>query len=93
MPKVDKKIEALLKQARTLASKYYDLTGKPLGITSEIGEFEAARLLNLKLAKAREAGYDALGRGKKRVQIKARCIPKGQRPAHQRTGSINLKKK
>jgi hypothetical protein len=91
--KVDRKVEALLKQARTLASKYHQLTGKPLGITAEIGEFEAARLLKLKLARAREAGHDAVGRGNKRVQIKSRCIPEGKRLGSQRTGSINLKKK
>jgi hypothetical protein len=31
-----------------------------LGITGEIGEYEAARLLGLRLASAREPGYDAV---------------------------------
>lgn len=42
-------IGALLEQARAIAVKYYELTGKPLGITGEIGEYEAARLLALEL--------------------------------------------
>ena len=85
-------VEALLKKARILAADYHRLTGKPLGITAEIGEFEAARLLKLKLAVAREAGYDALGPGRRRVQIKARCVPLGKRPHSQKIGAINLKK-
>ena len=87
-----KEVELLLKKARVLAADYHRLTGKPLGITAEIGEFEAARLLKLKLASAREAGYDALSARGKRVQIKARCLPEGERPRSQKIGAINLNK-
>jgi len=87
-----KEVESLLKKARVLAAEYYRLTGKPLGITAEIGEFEAARLLKLKLASAREVGYDARGSAGKRVQIKSRCIPIGKKPRSQKIGGINLNK-
>jgi hypothetical protein len=83
-------IAAVLERARTAAIDYYKLTGKPLGITGEIGEYEAARLLGLKLSAAREAGYDAIDIGGRRYQIKARCIEeKGPRKS-QRIGSIKL---
>jgi hypothetical protein len=49
----------VLERAREAARDFYRLTGKPLGITGEIGEYETARLLNLKLAAARAPGYDA----------------------------------
>lgn len=38
------------------AKKYRRLTGKPLGITGEVGDYEAARILELKLEAARTAG-------------------------------------
>lgn len=43
----------MLERARAAAIDYYKLTGKLLGVTGEIGEYEAARLLDLKLAAAR----------------------------------------
>ena len=55
-----------------LAKEYYDLTEKPLGVTGEIAEVEAARLLNLELEQARSAGYDAIGKSGECVQIKGR---------------------
>jgi len=71
-------IATILAAVRVLAIRYYQETGKPLGITGEIAEFEAARLLGLELAEPRQAGYDALwirddGRSK-RVQIKGRRV-------------------
>ena len=51
----------IIDQARDAAVAYYRLTGKSLGITGEVGEYEAARLLGLTLAEAREPGYDAIG--------------------------------
>ena len=48
----------LLAEAKKLAQKFYAATGKPLGITGEVAEYEAARLLNLQLTPARQAGYD-----------------------------------
>ncbi len=41
---------ALVLKARSIAIDYYLLTEKPLGITGEVGEFEAARILSLTLS-------------------------------------------
>ena len=59
----------LLEQVKKLAGEYYRLTGKPLGVTGEVGEYEAARILGLDLAEARTAGYDAtdISRNKRRA--------------------------
>lgn len=67
-------IENILERAKELAIEYKELTGKPLGITGEIGEFTAAKLLNLKLTRARQAGYDAIDDKKEKIQIKTRCL-------------------
>ena len=67
----------VLSSAKAAAKEYRALTGRPLGITGEIAEFEAARLLALTLAPAREAGFDAIeeiGGIRVRYQIKSRCI-------------------
>lgn len=53
----------VLRQAKQLAMKYRELTGKPLGITSEVAEYEAARLLGVELREARSPGFDAFGSG------------------------------
>jgi hypothetical protein len=71
-------IRAILNAVRPLAAEYYRLTGKPLGVTGEIGEQLVADLLGLELAPARTAGYDALRRtstGLERIQIKSRAFP------------------
>lgn len=82
----------LLAEAKQLAKRYRRLTGRPLGITGEIAEYEAVRLLNLKLAPARQAGYDATRTapdGIQRAQIKGRCIlPESK--SGQRLGGIKL---
>ena len=44
---------------------------------------------NLKLADARQPGYDAIGRDGRRVQIKSRCILPDAKPG-QRVGNILL---
>lgn len=81
-------LDKLIGEARRLASDYRRATGKPLaGVSAEIAEYDAARLLNLELTKpGTEAGYDAVGCGLrvgKRFQIKGRTIfddaKKGQR--------------
>ena len=59
------------------AKAYRKLTDKPLGITGEVGEVLAARLLKLTLKDARQPGYDAVGKDGRRVQIKARIILPG----------------
>ncbi|HJW24583.1 MAG TPA: hypothetical protein VJ576_06765 [Rhodocyclaceae bacterium] len=84
----------ILQQAKVLARRYRVLTGKPLGVTGEVAEYEAARLLGLNLAPARTPGYDATenveGRIRK-LQIKGRCVLPGTR-AGQRIGSIDVEK-
>ena len=84
----------LLAEAKQLAQRYRQLTGKPMGITGEVAEYEAARLLGLKLTAARQAGYDATEtRDGKLVkyQIKGRCILPGASPG-QRMGSLDPRK-
>jgi len=70
--------EKLIAQARQLAAEYRRTMGKPLpGISTEIAEFDAVRLLGLEPRPAgEEAGYNAVdpARGGKRIQIKARTI-------------------
>jgi hypothetical protein len=53
-------VMALLADAKVLAQKYRALTGKPLGITGEVAEYEASRILGVELTPARQAGYDAV---------------------------------
>jgi len=89
MSQHDRVIE-LLGQAKALAREYYSLTGRPLGVTGEVAEYEAARLLHVELTPARQAGYDAIERSAgsvKRLQIKGRCLQEGCKPG-QRLGSI-----
>ena len=52
------RIMEILREAKKLAQEYRALTGKPLGITGEVAEYEAARILGLKLTVARQAGYE-----------------------------------
>lgn len=83
-------IGKVLERGREAAVDYYALTGKPLGITGEVGEYEAARLLDLTLAGARAPGYDAMDSAGKTYQIKTRAMAAGPRPKSQRMGSIKL---
>jgi hypothetical protein len=82
-------LDGTIEVAKAAARSYRELTGKPLGITGEVGEVLAARLLGLELADARQAGYDAVGSDGRRVQIKSRCILPNAKPG-QRVGSIRL---
>jgi hypothetical protein len=85
---------AILADAKKLAQEYKRLTGKPLGITGEVAEYEAARILGLELTPARQAGYDAVevvDGTERRLQIKGRCLPGNCKPG-QRLGSLDLKK-
>ena len=52
-------VREVLARAKQAAVDYYRLTGKPLGVTGEVGEYEAARLLGLSLVAARVPGHDA----------------------------------
>lgn len=86
-------VDKLITEARRLAVEYRRTTGKPLpGISSEIAEHDAARLLDLRLCKGEPGGYDALGgagREGKRIQIKGRTIfDEGK--SGQRVGQLKL---
>lgn len=88
------RILEILRDAKNLAQEYRHLTGKPLGITGEVAEYEAARLLSLQLTAARQAGYDAIevrGGEPWRLQIKGRCILPEAKPG-QRMGRIDVDK-
>ena len=86
------RIFEILREAKALAREYRHLTGRPLGVTGEVAEYEAARLLDLTLADVRQPGYDASrerdGR-RVRYQIKGRCFDAGASKS-QRLGKIRL---
>lgn len=87
-------VDKLMSEARRLAVEYRRTTGKPLpGISSEIAQYDAARLLDLDLMKeGAPGGYDALGRGPRagrRIQIKGRVIFDERKPG-QRIGQLKL---
>lgn len=84
-------IGELIRDAKDLARRYRALTGRPLGITGEVAEFEAVRVLGLELAPVRQPGYDAIrrtGEATDRLQIKGRCIH-SKKPGQQ-IGSIDI---
>jgi hypothetical protein len=85
----------LLKRAKTLAREYYEATGRPLGVTGEVAEYEAARLLDIELSPVRQPGYDAIRKGPdgkaERIQIKGRALLPGSKPG-QRVGKLDLTK-
>ena len=90
----DAAVLEVLRKAKRLAQRYRDLTGKPLGITGEVAEYEAARILGVKLTPARNTGFDATERKNgaiRRLQIKSRCLLKNSKPG-QRLGSIDIEK-
>jgi len=65
----------ILADVKKLATEYYDLTGKPLGVTGEIAEFDAAEKLGLELAGARTR------RGRTTGAFHVREDPKRQIPS------------
>jgi hypothetical protein len=71
-------VDKLIEQARQLATDFRKMTGKPLpGVSNEIAEYDACKLLGLELYEERSEGFDAERvnvNGPKRVQIKARSI-------------------
>ena len=86
------RILEILGAAKKLAQEYHALTGKPLGITGEVAEYEAARILGVELTPARQAGYDAVEAkdgAVRRLQIKGRCLLDNCKPGQQ-LGSIKL---
>ncbi len=68
--------DKLIAQARQLAAEYRRTMGKPLpGISNEIAEHDATRLLNLEAVSSPEAGWDAVDpETGARIQIKSRTI-------------------
>lgn len=84
-------IEELLAAVKPLAVEYYRLTGKPLGVTGEVGEFEVARLLGLKLEEARSPGHDAMDQHGRSYQIKTRSLSEAALKKTQNTGKLNDK--
>ncbi len=46
-PKQSGRVRQIIAEAKRLSREYYQLTGKPLGITGEIAELEAADKLGL----------------------------------------------
>ena len=90
----DTAVLEILRKAKRLAQRYRKLTGKPLGITGEVAEYEAARILGVTLTPARNTGFDATERKNgavRKLQIKSRCLLKNCKPG-QRLGSIDIEK-
>jgi hypothetical protein len=82
-------LTAIVADAKRLAKQYRQLTGRPLGVTGEIAELEAARLLGLTLAPARQAGWDAIDPASgRRYQIKGRVFG-AHASSGQRLGSLS----
>ena len=87
-------VSDLLDEAKALARRYRELTGRTLGITGEVAEFVAAKELGLQLANAYQAGYDAVRHedGKEvKVQIKGRVIAADEKRS-KRLGRLRLDK-
>lgn len=86
-------VDKLIAEARRLSAEYRKATGRPLGgVSGEIAEYDAARLMDLEICEPKPGGYDAIGRGKRagmRVQIKGRTIfDEGK--AGQRIGQLKV---
>ena len=70
----------ILADVKRLAIEYYAVTGRPLGVTGELAEFEASEKLGLELAIVRTPGFDAtkvVNRRTVQVQIKGRRLIDG----------------
>lgn len=86
--------DKLISQARVLAAEYRRTMGKPLpGISNEIAEFDAMKLLQLEPNRSGEGGYNAIDttRDGKRIQIKSRTIF-DESKSGQRIGQLKLEK-
>ncbi|MHB1330051.1 MAG: hypothetical protein ACYC2K_17770, partial [Gemmatimonadales bacterium] len=71
----------ILADVKLLAKRYLALTGRPLGVTGEVAEFEAVRLLGLQLAPVRQSGWDAFDPATGiRYQIKGRVLKPDSAP-------------
>jgi hypothetical protein len=90
----DPRVLEILKGVKKLAQEYRARTGKPLGVTGEIAEYEAANILGLELMSARQEGYDAIetvGGIARKLQIKGRSLQSGNKSG-QRLGRIDRAK-
>ncbi|WP_109402561.1 DUF6998 domain-containing protein [Proteus terrae] len=90
----NERLKIILEEAKNIALEYYKITNKPLGITGEISEYEAARILGLQLCEARQAGYDAIRNRDgltDKIQIKGRYMPNPKKVSG-RLGSIDVSK-
>ncbi len=86
--------DRLISQARRLAAEYRRSMGKPLpGISNEIANHDAIRLLQLQPADAAVGGFDAIdpARQGKKIQIKSRTIFEESKSG-QRIGQIKVDK-
>ncbi|MCG7985923.1 MAG: hypothetical protein JAZ20_05115 [Candidatus Thiodiazotropha weberae] len=86
--------DKLISQARVLAAEYRRTMGKPLpGISNEIAEFDAIKLLQLEPNNTPEGGFNAIDpvRDGKRIQIKSRTIF-DESKSGQRIGQLKLEK-
>lgn len=85
-----RRVREILATIKPLAAEYYQLTGKPLGVTGEVAEYVAAETLGLELAPPRTAGHDAVqrrGHEIERIEIKGRAYGEDAKPG-QRLGRI-----
>lgn len=79
MGKKPRSQKLILADVKRLAVEYYLTTGRPLGATGEIAEYEASQKLGLTLTDVRTAGYDAtqeINGRTIRIQIKGRRPPR-----------------
>ncbi len=84
----DGRLRDLLGTVKDLAREYYELTGgRSLGVTGEVAEYEAARLVGVRLAPVRQSGFDAWRDGEK-LQIKGCCVSRSE--ASWRMGAVRL---
>ncbi len=86
-------VDKLISEARRLAADYRRATGKPIpGVSIEIAQNDAARLMDLELTADPQTGHDAVGRGEregKKIQIKGRVIF-DERKSGQRIGELRV---
>lgn len=85
MNESDKDVREVLRRIKPLAVDYCRLTGKPMGVLTEIAHLSAAEIFGLTLTPILKCGYDAL-RGKERFQIKGRVYWAGDDPGQRITG-------
>jgi hypothetical protein len=87
-------IATIIEKIKKNGSEYYELTKRPLGITGEVAEYEAIKLLDLHPCDARQPGHDAIRfireNETEKIQIKGKVIQKNSNTNSRRIGSIKL---